>query len=161
VALAIFAVRMADIGKSFRAQQPELQAIAAGFDKLNTNSRILPLVIPRDNNEQVLRSYAHFWSYAVIRRGVFSPYLFDLPGQTPLRITYDQYTPDEFWDLNYTKPLDWYQTRAYYDYVWAFNTPQIRRDASRVGKMVYCSGSLEIYRLRKNRQRNSRPPDLT
>jgi hypothetical protein len=147
VALVIFGIRMVDITQAFRDQQPELKAIAAGFEKLPRDSRILPLVIPRDTNEQVRRSYAHFWSYAVIRRGDYSPYLFDLPGQTPLRITYDPYTPDEFWDLQYTQPVDWDQARVCYDYVWAFNVPQIRPNMKTVGAMVYRSGYLEIYRL--------------
>ncbi len=151
VGLVIFAVRMVDISGSFRHQQSELKNIAAGFEKLPRNSRILPLVVRRDSAEEILNSYAHFWAYAVIRRGAFSPYLFDLPGQTPLRITYNKYTPDEFWDLQYTQPLDWNQARACFDYVWAFNVPQIRRDMKVVG-MVYQSGNLEIYDLRRARR---------
>ncbi len=37
--------------------------------------------------------FAHFWAYGVIKRGWFSPYLFDTKGLMPLRIRYDSYRP--------------------------------------------------------------------
>ena len=60
---------------------------------------VLPIV--EGDEDPIERPFTHFWAYGVIRRGWFSPYLMDAPGETPMRIIHDSYTPDGFWNLVY------------------------------------------------------------
>jgi hypothetical protein len=145
--LLLFALRMANVTSNFIAAQPELKAIAKSFELVPPNARVLPLV-EVDDDDSIRRPFAHFWAYGVIRRGWFSPYLFDIKGVTPLRVTDDIYAPDGFWDLSYDPELpDWKQVQENYDYLWTYNVERFSTDLERIGEPVYTSGNFELYRV--------------
>ncbi len=151
IALVVFGLRMYIVMQNFRSEQPELMAIAQGIQTIQQNARLFPMIEAGELPEDPIRHpFAHFWSYAVIYRGAFSPYLFDIRGQTPLRITYDSYTSDGFWDLDYSKQsVDWPQVQRDYDYVWAYNVPRFSTKLGIIGTLVYRGGHLSVYRLAK------------
>jgi hypothetical protein len=82
----------------------------------------------------------------------------DGPGETPMRIIYDSYTPDGFFDLVYAEAPDWQQVRNDYDYVWAYDVPRFSESLGRIGDKIYSSGPLEVYRIRKSPE-TSEPSD--
>ena len=41
-----------------------------------------------------------------------------------------------------------------YDYVWAFHVPQYNEDLAEIGEMVYESGDLRLYRIKKDRPKD-------
>jgi hypothetical protein len=98
IALVLFGLRTVSITRIFAAEQPELQSIARGVQLIRPGALVLPIVEPQHEYDPNRWPYEHFSAWAVIERGAFSPYLFDLPGQTPMRISYDTYSPDAFWD---------------------------------------------------------------
>jgi len=151
IALVLFGLRMHTVLQNFRVEQPELIAMAQGIPTIPQNARLFPMIETGELPEDPIRHpFAHFWSYAVIHRGAFSPYLFDIRGQTPLRITYDSYTSDGFWDLDYSdQPVDWPRVQRDYDYVWAYNVPRFSTTLDTIGALVYRGGHLSIYRLAK------------
>jgi hypothetical protein len=112
------------------------------------NVRVLPIVEGKDE-DPIRQIYPHFWAYGVIERGWFSPYLFQLPGLLPLRITTDVYDLDGFWNLKYDSPPDWAQIQEDYDYVWAYDVARFDSGLRTIGDMVYTSGKLKLYRVRK------------
>ncbi len=73
----------------------------------------------------------------------------DAPGETPLRIVYRSYTPDGFWDLEYTEAPDWKQVQSDYEYVWAYGVPEFSTALAAIGDRIYSYRALEVYRLRK------------
>lgn len=148
LAILLFTARTYDLTKNFRAAQPELSGLAQSFTMTPPNARVLPMVAGYDE-DPILQFYAHFWAYGVIERGWFSPYLFQIPGLLPLRITADTYTLDDFWDLSYDEKVDWAQVQDDYDYVWAYNVPKFDSGLQSIGEMIYKSGKLEFFRIRK------------
>src|SRR3954464_6642646 len=102
-----------------------------------------------DEDDQLLRPYAHYWAYAVIQKGAFSPYLFDIKGQTPLRMTNDLYAPDEFWDLEYKEEPAWSEIQQDYDYVWLYQSPHYQPQLDAIADQVYQSDLLHLYKIRK------------
>lgn len=74
----------------------------------------------------------------------------DEPGETPMRVIHDSYTPDGFWDLGYIEPPDWKQVQSDYDYVWAYDVSRFSAALGGIGERVYSYGPLEVYRVRKS-----------
>ena len=147
IPLVLFAARTVSVTRHFVAVQPELAGLARSFDAVPRNSLVLPVV--EGDQDPIERPFTHFWAYGVIRRGWFSPYLMDAPGETPMRIVHQSYTPDGFWDLVYEEAPDWSQVRSDYEYVWAYGVPRFSEALSRVGDKIYSYGALEVYRVRK------------
>jgi hypothetical protein len=147
VPLLLFAARAASLTTHFAAVQPELAGLARSFDAVPRGALVLPIV--EGDQDPIERPFTHFWAYGVIRRGWFSPYLIDAPGETPMRIVDRSYTPDGFWDLEYTESPDWKQVQSEYEYVWAYGVPKFSTALAAIGDRIYSSGALEVHRLRK------------
>ncbi len=147
IPLLLFAARTVSVARHFKEAQPELAGLARSFDAVPRGALVLPIV--EGDEDPIERPFTHFWAYGVIRRGWFSPYLMDAPGETPMRIVYDSYTSDGFWELVYDQPPDWQQVRNDYDYVWAYDVPRFSAPLAGIGELVYSSGALEVYRIRK------------
>jgi len=148
VPLLLFAARIVSVTQHFAAAQPELAGLAQSFDIIPLGALVLPIV--EGDQDPIERPFTHFWAYGVIRRGWFSPYLMDAPGETPMRIIHDSYTPDGFWDHVYDESPDWKQVQSDYDYVWAYDVSKFSAPLASIGEKVYSYGSLEVYRLRKS-----------
>ena len=131
----------------FAAAQTELAGLARSFDAVPRGALVLPIV--EGDQDPIERPFTHFWAYGVIRRGWFSPYLMDEPGETPMRIIHDSYTPDGFWDHVYDQPPDWKQVQSDYEYVWAYDVPRFSAALAEIGDRIYTFGALEVYRIRK------------
>jgi hypothetical protein len=153
IPLLLFAARTASVVQHFRQAQPALAGLARSFDAVPRDALVLPIV--EGDEDPIERPFTHFWAYGVIRRGWFSPYLMDAPGETPMRIIHQSYTPDGFWNLVYDEPPDWPQVQSDYDYVWAYDVPRFSTPLAVVGEKIYTSGALEVYRIRKT---SDQPP---
>ena len=147
IPILLFVARTVSVTWHFRSVQPELAGLARSFDAVPRNALVLPVV--EGDEDPIERPFTHFWAYGVIRRGWFSPYLMDAPGETPMRIIHESYTPDGFWNLVYDEPPDWQQVRNDYEYVWAYDVPRFSEALARIGDRIYSSGPLEVYRIRK------------
>ena len=148
IPLLLFAVRTINLTQHFAAAEPQLAGLAGSFEAVPRGALVLPIV--EGDQDPIERPFTHFWAYGVIRRGWFSPYLMDAPGETPMRITYDSYTPDGFWDHVYDQPPDWKKVQSDYDYVWAYDVPSFSAALSDIGDRMYSSGALEVYKIRKS-----------
>src|ERR1039457_2943877 len=146
--LLLFAARTYDLTKQFRAAQPELAGLARSFTMTPPNALVLPIVAGPDE-DPVRQFYAHFSDYGTVDRGWISPYLLEDPGLLPLRIRMQTYTPDGFWDLSYHEQLDWERVRLDYDYVYAYNVPKFEDGLRGIGDVIYTSGKLQLFRIRK------------
>ena len=147
IPLLLFAARTVSVTRHFTEAQPALAGLARSFDAVPRGALVLPIV--EGDEDPIERPFTHFWAYGVIRRGWFSPYLMDAPGETPMRIIHDSYTPDGFWNLVYETAPDWQQVQNDYDYVWAYDVPRYSAPLAGIGERIYFSGALEVYRIRK------------
>jgi hypothetical protein len=147
IPLLLFAARTVSVTEHFVQAQPELADLARSFEAVPRGALVLPIV--EGDEDPIERPFTHFWAYGVIRRGWFSPYLMDAPGETPMRIIHDSYTPDGFWNLVYDEPPDWQQVQSDYDYVWAYDVSRFSAPLDAIGEKVYSAGPLQVYRIRK------------
>jgi hypothetical protein len=148
IPLVLFAARTVSMTRYFIAAQPDLAGLARSFEYVPRGALVFPVV--EGDQDPIMRPFTHFWAYGVIRQGWFSPYLMDEPGQTPVRIIYDSYTSDGFWNEEYDEPPDWKQVQSDYDYVWAYGVPRFSSALGAIGERVYSYGPLEVYRVRKS-----------
>jgi hypothetical protein len=155
IPLLLFIARTVSVTRYFIAVQPDLKGYARAFDFIPRDALVFPVV--EGDQDPIERPFTHFWAYGVIRRGWFSPYLMDEPGQTPLRIVHNSYTSDGFWNLSYDQPPDWRQVQNDYDYVWAYDVARFSPALAGIGDEVYSYGSLEVYRLRKSHDTGDGP----
>jgi hypothetical protein len=147
IPLVLFAARTVNVTRHFQQWQPALAGLAHSFDAVPRGALVLPIV--EGDEDPIERPFTHFWAYGVIRRGWFSPYLKDAPGETPMRIIHESYTPDGFWNLAYDEPPDWQQVRNDYEYVWAYDVSKFSDPLAGIGETIYSSGPLEVYRIKK------------
>ena len=145
IPIILFLARAVSVTQEFRSEQPELAGLARSFDLVPRDAIVFPIV--EGDQDPIARPFTHFWAYGVIRRGWFSPYLFDHLGETPMRITYETYTADGFWDLAYDSPPDWPEVQTDYQYVWAYGVPRFSASLEGIGVRIYSYGALEVYRL--------------
>jgi hypothetical protein len=158
VACLLFCARSANVIRTFRTEQPELIGVARSFSMTPANARVLPVIESRDDEPQ-LRPYAHFWAYGVIERGWFSTYLLTIKNVTTVQVKSNLARPEGFWELNYdNNDPDWDKVSDDYDYVWAFHVPQYKEDLDEIGEMVYESGDLRLYRIKKDREKDDDSP---
>jgi hypothetical protein len=148
IPLLLFAARMVNVRQHFIAVQPELAGLARSFDAVPRGALVLPIV--EGDQDPIERPFTHFWAYGVIRRGWFSPYLMDAPGETPMRIIHDSYTPDGFWNHVYEETPDWKQVQSDYEYVWAYDVPRFSEALAGIGDRIYSFSALEVYKIRKS-----------
>jgi hypothetical protein len=153
VACLLFCARTATVIRTYRAEQPELIGMARAFSLTPPNARVLPVIESRDDEPQ-FRPYAHFWAYGVIERGWFSTYLLTIKNVTTVQVKSNLLRPEGFWDLNYEEDPVWERVADDYDYVWAFHVPQYNEDLAEIGEMVYESGDLRLYRMKKDRPKD-------
>ncbi len=154
VACLLFCARSASVIRTFRAEQPELAGLARSFSMTPPNVRVLPVIESRDDQPQA-RPYAHFWAYGVIERGWFSTYLLTIKNVTTVQVKSNLARPEGFWDLNYkNNDPDWRDVADDYDYVWAFHVPQYNQALTEIGELIYESGDLRLYRIKKDRQKD-------
>jgi hypothetical protein len=144
--LILFAARAVVTTNEWVSEQPGLAGLAASFDVVPRDALVLPIV--KGDQDPIYRHFTHFWAYGVIRRGWFSPYLFDFHGETPMRIVYDSYTDDAFWDLGYDDAPDWNAIAGDYQYVWDYGTPEFAQPLAGIGDRVYSYGDLQVYKVR-------------
>jgi hypothetical protein len=147
IPLLLFATRAASMKQHFLQVQPELAGLARSFDAVPRGALVLPVV--EGDRDPIERPFTHFWAYGVIRRGWFSPYLMDAPGETPMRIIHESYTPDGFWNLIYDVTPDWSKVQQDYEYVWAYGVQRFSGSLAAIGERIYSYGALEVYRIRK------------
>ena len=152
IPILLFAARTVSVERHFKEVQPALAGLARSFDTVPRGALVLPIV--EGDEDPIERPFTHFSAYGVIRRGWFSPYLMDAPGETPLRIIHDSYTPDGFWNLVYDEAPDWQQVQNDYDFVWAYDVPRFSAALAGISERIYTSGPLEVYRIRKSPKPN-------
>jgi len=145
VGMLLFGIRTADIVRNFKQQQPALLSMHNAIQMLPRNTRMLPIINVDIVGDDLLHQlYAHFWAYAIIQRGVLAPGLFELPGQTALRINNaEQYVPEE----PETRPPNWEDVCRNYDYIWAYNADYYRRQVLAFATEVYSAGRLRLFRV--------------
>ncbi|HEV2521792.1 MAG TPA: hypothetical protein VGT24_05365 [Candidatus Acidoferrales bacterium] len=151
----LFAARALSMTQHFLQVQPELAGLARSFDAVPPGALVLPVV--EGDQDPIERPFTHFWAYGVIRRGWFSPYLMDAPGETPMRIIHESYTPDGFWDLVYAEAPRWTEVQRDYQYVWAYGVQRFSGSLAAIGDRIYSYGSLEVYRIRKSPEPGTAP----
>lgn len=144
IALLLFVARIHDVARNFAAKQAELARLDSVIQSLPRDTTLLPLINEHDDEDSLERPYVHFWAYAVIERGARGPYLFDLPGQTTLRIIPKAYIPPR---PHADHPPDFDLIRRDYEFVWAYDMPQYDPDLLARGKAVRSSGDLALYRM--------------
>src|SRR5215831_13614964 len=153
VACLLFCARSATVIRTWRAEQPELAGLSRSFAITPSNARILPVIESRDDEPQ-FRPYAHFSAYGIIERGWFSTYLLTIKNVSTVQVKSNLARPEGFWDLDYQDDPDWDKVADDYDYVWAFHVPQYKEDLDDIGELVYESGDLRLYRIRKDRPKD-------
>jgi hypothetical protein len=158
VACLLFCARTTTVIHTFRAEQPELIGVARAFSMTPPNVRVLPVIESREDEPQ-FRPYAHFWAYGVTERGWFSTYLLTIKNVTTVQVKSNLARPEGFWDLNYEQDPVWENVAADYDYVWAFHVPQYNEDLAEIGDLVYESGDLRLYRIKKDRAKDDDDDD--
>ncbi|HZU23359.1 MAG TPA: hypothetical protein VE998_11055, partial [Terriglobales bacterium] len=148
-AIALLALKIATTTAGMQERSQLLAGARAAVEIIDRNARLLPMVQAPDDQDVLDRQYVHYADYAVIRRGAFVPYLFDIPGQMPLRCDPCIDAPDAFWDLQYAQAPDWQQIRGDYDYVWAWDVEKFDGEIRSFADLVFTSGKLRLYRIRR------------
>jgi hypothetical protein len=146
-ATLLLAIRVANTHVNFQRLQPEQQMMARSIDVIPRDARVLPIVELMDRRH-LLRTPHEFWSYGVIRRGWFSPYIFDDPGVHALRIK-PVYAPKGFGSFRYREQIDWQQVNSQYDYIWAYNVRSMDPQITQIGTLVFRDGNLDVFRTRR------------
>lgn len=149
LAVGLVALRVFNISTGFQMETKKSAAMNRGIEQIARNATIFPLVDTCNDSDPLDYYYVHYWAYSVIRRGAISPYLFDIPGQTPMRITYDAYTPEGYWEHCYSAQPDWRLVAADYDYIWSYGDNRYQRDIRDVAEKVFDETPLILYRVKK------------
>jgi len=148
IAIAMVALKLCVVTTGMRERSRMLEGARAAIETIDRNSRVLPLVEAPDDQDVLDRPFVHYHDYAMIRRGAVVPYLFDIPGQMPLRCDPCIDAPDDFWNLQYDHPPDWQQIRRNYDYLWVWDVEKFDLAIRTFADPVFASGKLKVYRIR-------------
>jgi hypothetical protein len=149
LAVALTVLRVFNITTGFQNETQKSAAMNRGIEQIARNARVFPLVDTCKDEDPLDYYYVHYWAYAVIRRGAVSPYLFDIPGQTPMRITWEPYISDGYWGHCYDVEPDWALVAADYDYIWSYGDQRFSRGISEIADKVFEESPLIVYRVRK------------
>jgi hypothetical protein len=149
LAVSLTVLRVFNITTGFQQEAQKSVAMNHGIEQIARNAKVFPLVDTCKDDDPLDYYYVHYWAYAVIRRGAISPYLFDIPGQTPMRITYDPYTTEGYWGHCYDVQPDWELVAVDYDYIWSYGDNRYQRGISEVADKVFEESPLTLYRVRK------------
>jgi hypothetical protein len=150
LAVALTALRVFNIATGFQAETQKNAAMNHGIAQISRNAKVFPLVDTCKDDDPLDYYYVHYWAYAVIRRGAISPYLFDIPGQTPMRITWEPYMPEAYWAHCYDVEPDWNQVAADYDTIWSYGDQRYQRGITEVADKIFEETPLILYRVRKH-----------
>jgi len=149
LAVALTALRVFNIATGFQDETQKSLAMNRGIEHIERNARLFPVVDTCKDEDPEEYYYVHYWAYAVIRRGALSPYLFDIPGQTPMRITWEPYMSDGYWGHCADVEPEWEQVAADYDYIWSYGDQRYTRGIGEVADKVFEHSPLILYRVRK------------
>lgn len=148
VAVALVGLRVSDSSTGFQETAQATTAMNRGIEHVARNAKVFPLVDTCGDDDPLRDYYIHYWAYAVMRRGAISPYLFDISGQTPMRITYAPYQPLNYWDHCYDEQPDWSLVAADYDYVWSYGSRRYQQAIEQIAEQVFEDGPVVVYRVR-------------
>jgi hypothetical protein len=150
LAVALTLLRVYNVATGFRAETARNAAMNHGIEQIARNARVFPVVDTCKDEDPLDYYYVHYWAYAVIRRGAISPYLFDIPGQTPMRITWEPYTAEGYWEHCYSEEEpDWQQVAGDYDYIWTYGDQRFTQGIRGVADPVFEEKPLVVYRVRR------------
>ncbi len=144
LAIALTALRVFNITTGFQRETPKSAAMNDGIAQIARNARVFPVSNDLMEKDPFDHYYGHYWAYAVIRRGAVSGSLFDIPGQTPLRITYEPFTRD-----SERQEIDWKLVSRHCDYIWSYGDARDQRGISEVADKVFEERPLILYWVRK------------
>ncbi len=153
VVVVLFFARGVTIVRAFRAEQPQVAVLERSLTAIPERARVLPMVEQLPDAPQQ-HYYAHFWAWGVTQRGWRVPYLLAAPGTVALYLPTVPYSPDGFWDLDYSGDpgIEWDSIAEEHDYVWAFGMGDYEKQLEQIGDVVFEEGEVRVYRLRKPRQ---------
>ena len=149
LAVALTALRIFNLAAGFQNETQRNAAMNRGIERIARGAKIFPLVDTCKDEDPFDYYYVHYWAYAVVRRGAISPYLFDIPGQTPMRIHDDSYMADGYWDHCYDSEPDWGQVAASYDYIWSYGDQRFAQGIGEIADRIFEESPLVLYRVRK------------
>jgi hypothetical protein len=149
LAVGLTVLRVFNITTGFQSETEKSVAMNHAIEHITRNSQVFPLVDTCKDDDPLDYYYVHYWAYSVIRRGVISPFLFDIPGQTPMRITYDPYTTEGYWGHCYDVEPDWEQVAGDYDYIWSYGSTRYQHAVGEIADKVFEEGPVILYRVRK------------
>ena len=66
-----------------------------------------------------------------------------------MRITYEAYTPEGYWEHCYSEQPDWKLVAADYDYIWSYGDNRYQRSIGNVAEKVFDETPLILYRVKK------------
>ena len=144
LAVVLTALRVTNISAGFQRETQRNAVMDHGIEQIARNARVFPLVEWRKDPMTVDHYYEHYWAYAVIRRGVTSGSLFDIPGQTPMRTIYEPYT-----HAFENEDIDWKLVSKYYDYIWSYGDERHQYIINGFADRVFEEGPLILYRVRR------------
>jgi hypothetical protein len=149
LAVALTVLRVFNIATGFQNETQRNWAMNRGIEQIARDARVFPLVDTCKDGDPLDYYYVHYWAYAVIRRGAISPYLFDIPGQTPMRIPWEPYMSDGYWAHCEDAEPAWARVAADYDYIWDYGDHRYQRGIGEVADKVFEETPLILYRVRK------------
>jgi len=145
IALLLFVLHTGDVEHHFLSLQPRLAEMSQSFSAIPNGARVLPM---SEWTKGVLRPERHFWAYGVIQRGWFSPCLFHDPGVHPFKIKLQTSSPCGPGIFG-PESFDWARVQHDFDYVWAYDVPQLYPSLSAIGKLAFENGDVRVFRLTK------------
>lgn len=149
LAVALTVLRVYNFTTGFEDETQRNAAMNRGIAQIARNAKVFPLVDTCKDEDPLDYYYVHYWAYSVIRRGAISPYLFDIPGQTPMRITWEPYMSDGYWGHCYDVEPEWNDVANDYDYIWSYGDQRYGRGIREVADKVFAEGPLILYQVRK------------
>ncbi len=143
LAVALTALRVDNVATGFQREAKNDTAMNDGIQLIPRNARLFVLVNQSADTDYLDDDNWHYWAYAVIRRGATTGGLFDIRGQTPMRITYEPYMRSFE-----NGEIDWAFVSMYYDYIWSYGEVQSQSDIEQIADKVFEEGPLILYRVR-------------
>ena len=149
VAVLLTGLRVYDISSGFVRETRRNVGMNTGIAQIERGSRVYPSVNTCHDQDPLDYYYVHYWAYSVIRRGAISPYLFDIPGQTQMRIEWQPYMTDGYWQHCEEIEPDWERVADDYDYIWSYGDQRFTAHITEVAEKVFAQGALILYRVRR------------
>lgn len=146
---ALVLLNLGHLSWVWKGLDAEAQRYAQAFPLLQQGSWVYPLVVLPDSidAQKRERTFSHLVHYAVISRKVFSPGLFTLPGQHPLR----RKIPEPYRQtVVVPTKVDWQPILSRYDYLWCYNfpTPLLQPLEDKL-RLVWSEGKVNLYAIRR------------